>query len=220
MPAALRKYWATHRRKSNPHRRRKAHTSHRRHRNPAPRHYRVHHRRRRNPDFLGAGRGMMGQAKQAFGVGLVGGLAGIANDLLYGYTSGMLPAAVTAAPFSYLVRALGAVLVGVAGGKVMPGKGQTIMNGAMTVVLYSAIKENLITIVPQLPLGLSGLGAFVSSSPIVGVGVPRAPTGVPLIGNGIPSARGMGKYFPRTGMGGVSGVGGYDQTYADGTDWT
>jgi len=205
MPAALRAYWAKHRR-GNPHKRHRRH--HARRANP---HYRHHRRRHRNPSLLGGGGlSIANQAK----AGLVGALGGLGLDFLWYYSSTYLPASVTAPStassmnyFGILARALGAVLIGVVGNKVLKGKGAALATGAMTVVIHDALKLT----VQNAGIPLAGLGSYVGPSPVVAYGAPAV--GYPMIGTGIP----MTNAGPNASHMGVYASGYEDGT--DGTDW-
>lgn len=180
----------------------------RRRRRRNPRFRRHHAKRRRNPAMLGGG--IVGSLTSSVKTGLTGALGALGLDLLWGYGSSYLPASLNTGMVQYLSKALGAVLVGIIGGKVLKGRGSALATGAMTVVLHDALKSTLQTAMPTLPLG-----AYVSTSPIVAYGAPAVgtgPIGVPRLDYqfatpGMPSASNMGKY--------VSGY--MDGT--DGTDW-
>jgi len=117
-----------------------------------PRHRKGHrgHRRhfRRNPIGLNFGN-VLGQVKD----GALGAVGGLLNDVAYGYSKGMLPAALQDG-YGRIGAKLGfAVLVGILANKVMPGKGRAIAVGAATVTLHELGKTLLNANAPALPLG-------------------------------------------------------------------
>jgi hypothetical protein len=194
MPAALRRYWATHKRKGNPH------------------HHRRHHRRH-NPSLVPGG--IMGSLKSGATSGLTGALGALFLDLLWGYTNSFLPSMLQSSYGMYLGKAVGAVAVGAIGGKVMPGKGRDLTVGAFTVLIHDVLKSTLVSVMPTLPLS-----GYVGTSPIIAYGAPAV--GVPQLGTpfrsaGIPSAHRMGAYTD-TGRG-VS-MAGFTDGGPDGTDWS
>lgn len=200
-------------RRKNPRRhRRHRNTSHRRHRrrNPAYRFHRRH--RRRNPGLLGGGGGIVGTLMSEAKSGFVGATGALGLDLLWGYGSSYLPSALNTGYVQYLSKALGAVLIGFIGGKVMRGKGRDLAVGAMTVVIHDALKTTL------SGMGVP-LGAYVGTSPIVAygapaVGVPQLGTrGLPMAPNGVPQARQMG-FYESSGMSGYGGT-----AYVEGTEY-
>lgn len=214
MPAALRKYWAKRgHRKANPHRKRRHH----RRANP----HRAHHRRRhRNPMSLSSIKSGFVQTLMS---GAHGALGAIGVDLAWGYAAPFIPSSLglNLAPSSpgnlNYIEVAGklvlSVLAGAVGGKVMPGKGRDIAVGSTAVVLHDAAKNLLLGAAPSLPL--SGLGAYVGASQVVGygataVGTPQIGTGVPRTTNGVPSAHDLGSLgqYMSGGVGGwADGVG-------------
>jgi hypothetical protein len=160
------------RRKLNPHRRR--------------------YRRHSNPLNV---RGIIGQVKPTLKAGAVGAVGALGLDALWGFASGnaTLSQYLGNKYVGFAAKALGAVLVGTLGGKLMRGKGRDMAVGAMTVVTHDFLKTLLQTSMPTLfaaggsvPLG--GLGSYLSgSAPIVGTAtVPQAylPFGSYLSGSG------------------------------------
>jgi hypothetical protein len=158
MSALQRKYFGKRR-----HRRHRA-SSHRRRRRVATitvranprrrhrRHYAVHHRRyRRNPGLrIGGAFRRVIPTIQAGAIGAVGGLL---NDVAYGFAKSRLPAALQAGWGRTGTKAVLAVFVGILGNFVLRGKGNQLAVGAATVVIHEALKEQLATLAPQLPLG-------------------------------------------------------------------
>lgn len=106
-------------------------------------------RRKRNP----SPRAMLGQIVPTVQAGAIGAGGGLANDLLYGAIKARLPVAMQTGIGRHAVKVLGAVLVGMLGNFVLKGKGVALANGAMTVVLHEAFKEQLAKAAPALPLG-------------------------------------------------------------------
>lgn len=179
MSALQRKYFGGGRRKrhSNPRRRR-------RHRNPSHRHHRA--RRRRNPSL----RGVTGALMPTLKAGAVGAAGAIGLDLLWGYGASYLPASIAGSPIAqYGVKLLGALGVGILGGKVLRGRGRDLAVGATTVVLHDAFKAQLKASFPTLQLG-----EYLTYAPTVGR-MPRAgrvlSTGLSGVGeylSGLPNA--------------------------------
>lgn len=195
-----------HRRYANPHRRA-------RRRNP---HRRVA-RRRRNPSLLGGmGGGFIGNLKTGVKGGLTGAIGALGLDLAWGYGSKYLPASLNVGMVQYLSKAIGAVLVGMLGSKLMPGKGADLTRGAMTVILHDALKSTLQSAVPSLPLG-----AYVGTSPIVAYGAPAV--GHPQLGTGLgayPGNSGTYSLMRTNAVPSASNMGAYVGGYIDGTEGT
>jgi hypothetical protein len=207
MPAGLRRYWASRRkRRANPRkrarrrnpvpmlvnprrRRRRVHVNHRRRRRIA--HNPIRHRRRarhRNPIFRRRRarhrnplslRGVTANLKPA----AIGAGGAIAAAILYGYISPQLPATLTTGFFPTIVKGAAAIGVGMLVSKFMGrSDGQYATMGGLTVVLVSAITPYITSAAPTLP-GLSGLSNLGAN-------------------DYIPYARpGMGAYMKRPGMG-------------------
>lgn len=150
----------------------------------------IRRRRRRNPSL----RNFTGAIVPTVKSGSIGALGAIGNDLLYGYTSQYLPDAMKTGIARHATKALYAVLLGILGNYVMRGRGRDLANGAMTVALYNAAKEQLVTLAPQLPLG-----DYFSFAPAVGYDYNPA----------LPLSTGVGFY--ETGSG--AGVGEYMENY-------
>ena len=220
-PRRRRKHKAR-RRKHNP--RRRKHTAHRR-KNPMFRvHRRKHrtHRRRRNP-IAGLGGSFTSNLTAQVKSGLVGALGALGLDLAWGYGSKYLPASVSAPAtpgnpnyFGLLAKAVGAVAIGMLGGKVLKGKGAALATGAMTVVLHDTLKGTLQAAMPSLPLG-----AYVGTSPIVAYGAPAVGAG------GQMGAQNLGAYPQNyrlmqtsSGIPNANAMGAYVSGYVDGTDGT
>jgi len=115
--------------------------------------HRKHRRRiRRNP------RGMVkGFVGETLIPSLVGAGGALGMNIALGYITPMLPTSLQSGMLNTGVKLVGAVGMGFAAGKVMGRKvGEQVAVGAVTVVLYQAIKSMLATAAPSLP-GLSGL---------------------------------------------------------------
>lgn len=158
MSALQRKYFG------NP-KRRKKHThwgavsSHKRRVNPKRRYHR-RHARTINPSIRGFTSSVMPTLK-AGGIGATGALG---LDLLWGYTSGYLPASIAGSPLAqYAAKLVGAILVGMGGNMLLKGKGRDLAVGATTVVLHDALKAQLKVSVPSLKLG-----EYLTYAPTVG----------------------------------------------------
>ena len=136
---------------SNPSRRRKSkHKAKRKHvarrRKSARKSYRI--RARSNPVSSVTGR-IVPTIKDGF----FGALGGLGNDLVYGYGKRFLPVPLQSGMGRHATKLLSAILVGMAGNYVLKGKGGALAVGAATVVLHEALKEQLATFAPTLPLG-------------------------------------------------------------------
>jgi uncharacterized protein YcfJ len=166
----------------NPRRRRKAKSAKRRARRAAPRRARkvarrrsvtvkvnprkryarkarAVRRRRRNPSF----RGVTGQIVPTMKSGFVGALGGLGLDVLTGFALPRLPAAAQSGYGKTAVKVLGAVLVGMLGNMVARGRGRDLATGAMTIVIHEALKDQVASSFPAIPLG-----EYFSAAPAVG----------------------------------------------------
>lgn len=132
------------RRKTSTRRRRRAPVRRRttaRRRNPVKR---VRRRRRANPSM----RGIQGQAMTAFN-GAVGALG---LDIALGYIP--LPANLKAGPLGYATKLAGAVGLGmVAKNFVKATTATKLTEGAMTVVIHSALRDTVQQFAPQIQMG-------------------------------------------------------------------
>ena len=187
MPAGLRKYWASHRRKKNPGRRRtsrrKVYVSHRR-RNPSRRRRRhvahaYHSRRRRNPVRAHRSRrrrhnpifrsrrrrrnpigGSWGDAITPAAIG-AGGAIGLA--VAYGYLSPYLPSQLTTGSiFPLLVQAAGALGLGALAYAITKNSrmSQFVATGGLTVVIVNAVTPMLSSASGGSLPGMSGFGGL------------------------------------------------------------
>lgn len=163
-------------------RRRVSNPSYRRARRRITRSHR-RYRRRSNPSL----RGSLGSFMPIAKAGLVGATGAIGLDLLWGYASKYLPEQVAGSALAqYATKLIGAVIIGMVGGKVpfLRGRGRDLAVGASTVVLHDALKAQLSASFPQLQLG-----EYLTFAPTVGV-MPRAgqllSTGVGEYLSGIP----------------------------------
>ncbi len=176
-----RRFHATGMVSTNPRRRRR----HRRHAmmNPRRRRRRIH----RNPFSTGS------IASLAMPVGL-GALGAVGLDVIYGYLSNMLPAAITGSPYiNAAAKAVGAVGLGWAGGKALGrDKGKLIAVGALTVITYQLAESLLKQMAPTIPLaGLDGFGAYM---PVSGLGAYMPPAGA--LPPPVRGVSGFGAYNP------------------------
>ncbi len=150
-------------------------------------------RARRNPSVRNITAGIVPTIKGGF----FGAIGALGNDLAYGYGKRFLPAVLQSGMGRHATKLLSAVLIGVAGNYVLKGRGGALAIGAATVTLHEAIKEQIATFAPSLPLGamdeppallgdsaqyVNGMGEYMSS--------------------------GMGEYMH--GMGDMEGIGGSD----------
>jgi hypothetical protein len=134
-----------HRRKAKAKRRSARRRSHSRKRS----HVRVRARRNPSPSV----RGITGSVVPTIKNGAIGAVGGLMNDLAYGFGKGYLPVSMQSGMGRHAVKILSSVLIGVAGNFVMRGKGGAFAVGAATVAIHEALKEQLATMVPTLPLG-------------------------------------------------------------------
>jgi len=172
---------------------------------------RVRRRRKQNPSLRGAGGTIMGGVKSGF----VGALGALGLDMLYGFAAPKLPSALTTGPASYLTKALGAVLVGMVGNKLLRGRGRDLVNGAFTVLIHDAAKTAIQQNFPNVPMG-----EYVNASPIVGYGPLNATPAVPYT-NQPATGRPLGAYLnmpQSSGMGAY--LAGYTTSFVEGDDWT
>ena len=151
--------------------------------------HRRHHRRRRysNPMSLG---GIGGRIMPTVKAGAWGATGALGLDALWGFVSGssLGQQYLSNAYVGYAAKAVGAVLVGTVGGKILKGRSTELAVGAMTVVTHDFLKSLLQSMAPTIfgpggsvPLGsyVSGFGSYVSglggAAPIVGTAtVPQA----------------------------------------------
>lgn len=133
-------------------------------------------RYRRNPSF----RGVTGQIVPTIKSGFVGALGGLGLDVLSGFVIPKLPAAAQVGYGKTAVKVLGAVLVGILGNMAMRGKGRDLATGAMTIVIHEALKAQVSSAFPTLPMG-----EYFSAGPAVGYGGEIA----------APMSTGIGEYF-------------------------
>lgn len=150
MPAGLRRYWATHRRK-NPHHRK---------------HHRTRHHYRHNPFSVS---GATGAAKSTVMDGVVGTVGALGNDFIYTYAlQPYLPATLLSGTIGVAAaKLIGAVLIGMFGGKLWAGKGSAMAAGAATVALHDLAVNQFQAMGINLA-GLGGVGAYMSYAPAVG----------------------------------------------------
>lgn len=149
----------------------------------------VRRRRRSNPSLRGITSGALPTLKAGF----TGALGALGLDFIWGYGKGYLPVSVAASPLAqYATKLIGALLIGIIGNKVLRGKGGAMAVGAATVVLHDALKAQVQSSFPSIPLG-----EYLSIAPTVGT-MDRAG---PLLSTG------MGEYLgglPNNGGGGVN----------------
>ena len=88
----------------------------------------------------------------------VAGLGAVSLDVLWGFAP--LPATLKTGPLRHLVKGAGAIALGWAAGMVVNKRtaGQ-LATGALTVVMYSAIRELTAKFLPSVPLGYYSAGA-------------------------------------------------------------
>ncbi len=86
--------------------------------------------------------------------GGIGALGALGLDVLMGYANPYLPASIAGSPIAqYAIKLAGALAVGMVGGKVLRGRGQALAVGATTVVLHDALKAQVQSSFPSIPLG-------------------------------------------------------------------
>lgn len=223
MPAGLKRYWASRRRRKNParaHRRKRRRNplaalanprvSRRRRRNPRVHGYTRRRSRKRNPIF----RRRRHRRHNPFSVGGIKGVlipaaigagGAIVLDIAYGYLSPSLPSALTTGYMPAAVQLAGAVGIGLLAGKMMGRQaGMYAGIGAATVVLVGVLTPMLSGILPST-VPLAGLGNAVDYRPYRKVGAymrgPAGAAGVGRLGFYSPAptiqvpGRGMGAYM-------------------------
>lgn len=154
---------------------------------------RVVSRRRRNPTL----RGVTGRILPTVQSGFVGALGGLGLDVLTGFALPKLPAAVQTGLGKTAFKILSAVLVGYLGGMVRRGWGTQLANGAMTIVLHDALKEQVAANFPAIPLG-----EYLTVGPEVGYDMqPALPGETGISGYGEDWSSGMGEYVTGAGSG-------------------
>jgi hypothetical protein len=139
-------------RRAAPRRRHRRHVARRMHANPRHRR-RVHRRYHRNPSMGG-----MGSMLVPVGIGAAG---AVGIDILWGYLTPYLPAAITGnAMFNIFAKAGVAVAGGWAAGKALGRtKGRYVMAGALTVYGYELLESLVKQFAPTLPF--AGMGAYM-----------------------------------------------------------
>lgn len=144
---------------------------------------------RRNPIRLGGfnfGSFMRNNLMPA-GIGAIG---AIGVDIALAYATPMLPAVLQSGLPRTAVKIAGAVVVGMAAGKVMGRKfGEDVTAGAITVTLYDLIKSYVAQAMPGLPLSEYNMG-WASPAPNVGSDLGMY-VGTDPIGSALP---GLGMY--------------------------
>lgn len=158
-------------------------------------------RARRNPISLGGFNfnSFLRNNLMPAGVGAVG---AIGVDVALSYVTPMLPAMLQTGLPRTAVRLAGAVIVGMAAGKVMGRKfGEEVTAGAITVTMYDLIKGYVASALPSLPLSEYNMG-WASPAPQIGVG---EYVGADSIGPLLP---GLGEYVGEVEPGGAYQYGG------------
>lgn len=126
-------------------------------------------RRRRNPSLRGMGGSVINQVMPTLRAGFIGAAGAIGLDLLWGYGKAYLPASIAGSPLAqYGAKLLGAIAVGMIGGKVLRGRGRDLATGAATVVIHDALKAQIQASFPAVQLG-----EYLSYAPVTGY-MPRA----------------------------------------------
>lgn len=151
------------------------------------------YRRRRNPSLRGSISGVKNALVPTLKAGLIGATGALGLDLLWGYGSRYLPATIAGSAWAqYAAKLLGAILVGMLGNKLMPGRGRDLAVGASTVVLHDALKAQIRSSFPSVPLG-----EYLTYAPAVGT-MRRAgrllDTGMGEYLHGLPNAEEDGTY--------------------------
>ena len=161
-------------------------------------------RRRRNPSLRGITGSLKSNLVPALKGGFIGALGGLGVNLVLGQVSSRLPAALQTGWGKVGVKLGAALLVGLAGGYILKGRGRALTEGAMTVTLYDVLKEQFAGVFPSVPLG-----EYLTYAPVVGYGDGSA---------ALPGSTGMGAYMSGLGeyvTGAGSGVA-YDDEYYGG----
>lgn len=94
----------------------------------------------------------------------IGAMGAVALDVVWGYATPYLPAAISGSPYiNALAKVAGAFGIGWAGSKVMGReKGKLITAGALTVIAYQLLEALVKQMAPSLPM--AGLGAYMPLS--------------------------------------------------------
>lgn len=154
---------------------------------------RRHHRYRRNPrrafNIMGIVQDTVIPAATAAG-------GAIALDVVWNFLP--VPAMLKVGPMRYVAKGAGAIAMGMVAGMVVPpATARAFTAGAMTVVMYEALKEMLGTFVPGLALSgaydIDYLGQYPSSAAVVGQESDLSAY--------FPSNEGMGAYYETEDMG-------------------
>jgi hypothetical protein len=170
---------------SNPRRRKR-----RRHSNPRH-HMRKRRHRRSNPISLG---GLTSGLVPALTDGAIGGAGALANSVLLGYLSPMLPASFTSGYAYDAVRIGSAVALWMAGKKFGGRKGDIAGQGAIAVAMYFLLRDITTAMAPTLPLGDYEEVAIDNTADQIGAYMdPARPLGAYLPDGS--RARGVGAYM-------------------------
>lgn len=114
--------------------------------NPAPRRARIRRRVRRNPISM---KGLMPQLQTAAG----GALGGLGLSVALGYLP--IPANLKAGPLGYVTKGALAFGIGMlAKNFTRASTAARLTEGALTVVMYEAMKDGVARFAPQIPLGM------------------------------------------------------------------
>lgn len=126
---------------------------------------RRHHARRRNPRMLS-----LGGITRTLMPAAIGGAGALALDIALSYATPYLPASLQSGYLKTGVKLAGAIGLGMVAGKFLGGeKGRAVTLGALTVVLYGAIRDAAKQFAPTLNLGAvdyadNTVGAYMAPS--------------------------------------------------------
>jgi hypothetical protein len=116
-------------------------------------------RRRRNPGLKLSPRGLMAKAMPA----LIGGGGAVANDLLYNFALGVVPATVApelvanlrTGPLRHVGKAASALLLSMVAGFVLPRRiAEQMGTGALVVVGYNVVRDAVAKFAPNVAMGM------------------------------------------------------------------
>lgn len=118
-------------------------------------------RYRRNP----AGRkGMFGDIQGQLINAAIGAGGALGMDVVMGQVP--LPLNLKTGMAKHATKGLGAILMGMAGNMFLPrGVSEKMVNGALTVVMHDAMREQMVTIAPNLSLGEAAIPYYPTDMP-------------------------------------------------------
>lgn len=168
--------------------------------NPAPRRHKprsyarnpIHHVRRHRKHYRRNPIGSVGGIGNLLMQSFQGAAGGVLVNTAFNYIP--LPASLSTGNLRYIAKGALAILLGVAGRKVMPAKLATNMAvGSLTITMHEAITGFAATMLPSVKLG--GIGYYTGGYPASAIPMSRSAPA--------PQTRGMAEYVRSGGMGEV-----------------